>query len=86
MALFPIHSNFEGDFVIQLVPVDTEDTLDQVAEKCAHHSVNRRVRPQPDKVMRVRRHEDKKLFPRDTRVAEAGLRPTETLDILFMDS
>ncbi|MDY6930285.1 MAG: toluene-4-monooxygenase system B family protein, partial [Pseudomonadota bacterium] len=30
MATFPIMSNFERDFVIQLVPVDTEDTMDQV--------------------------------------------------------
>jgi len=86
MALFPIHSNFERDFVIQLVPVDTEDTMDQVAEKCAHHSINRRVRPQPGKVLRVRKHEDGTLFPRDMTIADSGIRPTETLDILFMDS
>ncbi len=86
MALFPIMSNFERDFVVQLVPVDTEDTMDQVAEKCAYHSINRRVKPQPDKVLRVRRHEDGKLFPRDMTVAEAQIRPTETLDIIFMDS
>ena len=86
MALFPIMSNFENDFVVQLVPVDTEDTMDQVAEKCAYHSLNRRVRPQPDKVLRVRKHEDGTLFPRDMKVAEAGLRPTETLDIIYMDS
>ncbi|HGG60367.1 MAG TPA: toluene monooxygenase [Gammaproteobacteria bacterium] len=85
MALFPIHSNFERDFVIQLVPVDTEDTMDEVAEKCAHHSIDRRVRRQPGKVLRVRHHEKGTLFPRDMKVSEAGLRPTETLDILFMD-
>ena len=86
MALFPIMSNFENDFVVQLVPVDTDDTMDQVAEKCAYHSINRRVRPQPDKVLRVRKHEDGTLFPRDMRVSEAGLRPTEALDVVFMDS
>jgi toluene monooxygenase system protein B len=85
MALFPIHSNFERDFVIQLVPVDTDDTMDQVAEKCAYHSIGRRVKPSPDKVLRVRHHENGTLFPRDMKVADAGLRPTETLDILFMD-
>ncbi len=85
MALFPIHSNFECDFVIQLVPVDTEDSMDQVAEKCAYHSVNRRVHPQPGKILRVRHHENGIIFPRDMKVEEAGLRPTETLDILFMD-
>ncbi|RLA24507.1 MAG: toluene monooxygenase [Gammaproteobacteria bacterium] len=86
MALFPIHSNFERDFVIQLVPVDTDDTMDQVAEKCAHHSLNRRVKPQPGKILRVRRHCDGEIFPRDMTVASAGLRPTETLDIIFSDN
>ena len=86
MALFPIHSNFERDFVVQLVPVDTEDTMDEVAAKCAHHSVNRRVQPQPDKILRVRHHQNGTIFPRDMKVADAGLRPTETLDILFMNN
>jgi len=86
MALFPILSNFERDFVIQLVPVDTDDTMDKVAEKCAYHSINRRVRPQPDKVLRVRHHENKTVFPRDMKVADAGLRPTECLDIIFSDN
>ena len=86
MALFPIHSNFERDFVIQLVPVDTEDTMDQVAEKCAYHSIGRRVKAQPDMVLRVRHHENGTVFPRDMKVADAGLRPTETLDIIFSEA
>ncbi len=86
MAAFPIHSNFQGDFVIQLVEVDTEDSMDQVAEKCAHHSVGRRVAPQPDKVMRVRKHGAEDCYPRDMKVSEAGWRPTETLDVIFADA
>jgi len=85
MAVFPINSNFEGDFVMQLIPVDTDDTMDQVAEKCAYHSVGRRVAPQPDKVMRVRLHNASVNFPRDMKVSDAGWRPTETLDIIFSD-
>lgn len=86
MADFPIMSNFERDFVIQVVLVDTEDTMDQVAAKCAYHSINRRVHPQPESVLRVRRHEDGKLFPRNMTVSDAELRATETLDIIFMDN
>ena len=55
MALFPIISNFQYDFVLQLVPVDTDNTMDEVAAAAAHHSVGRRVAPRPDKVVRVRR-------------------------------
>ncbi len=85
MALFPLTSNFERDFVLQLLPVDTENTMDEVAAAAAEHSINRRVRPQPDKVLRVRRHSDGELFPRDMKVSEANLKPTETVDIIFAD-
>ena len=43
MALFPITGRFVGDFVPHLVAVDTDDTMDQVADKVAVHSVGRRV-------------------------------------------
>ncbi len=43
MALFPIYGRFVGDFVPHLVAVDTEDTMDAVAQKVAVHSVGRRV-------------------------------------------
>lgn len=85
MAAFPVSSNFQGDFVVQLVAVDTENSMDEVAAACAVHSINRRVAPQPGKILRVRRHSDGALFPRTMKLADAGLMPTETIDILFMD-
>jgi toluene monooxygenase system protein B len=85
MAAFPIHSNFQGDFVLQLVEVDTEDSMDAVAEKCAYHSVGRRVAPQPDKVMRVRNHESKEVYPREMKVCDANWRLTEAIDVIFAD-
>ena len=85
MALFPLSSNFEDDFVLQLVPVDTENTMDEVAEACAVHSLNRRVAPREGKILRVRRSSDGTVFPRDMKLGEAGLMPTETLDIIFSD-
>ena len=48
MALFPIIGRFEGDFVPHLVAVDTDDTIDQVAEKVAIHTVGRRL-PEPSR-------------------------------------
>lgn len=82
MAMFPIHSNFQGDFVVQLVPVDSEDTMDQVAEKCAYHSVGRRVKKRPG-VMRVRKHKSSTLFDRNLKVSSSGLKPAEVLDIIY---
>ncbi len=85
MATFPVHSNFDGDFVVQLVPVDSDDTMDTVAEKCAYHTVGRRVSPQPEKVMRVRKHGVQEFYPRDMKVSDSDLRPTETIDVIFAD-
>ncbi len=31
MALYPLISNFQHDFVLQLLAVDTENTMDEVA-------------------------------------------------------
>ncbi|KAI5915837.1 MAG: toluene-4-monooxygenase system B family protein [Proteobacteria bacterium] len=83
MALFPLTSNFEGDFVLQLVPVDTENTMDEVAAAAAVHSVGRRVRDRPGHILRVRRHGGTEFLPRTLKVAEAGFKPTETVDIIW---
>jgi toluene monooxygenase system protein B len=83
MALFPLISNFERDFVLQLLPVDTENTMDEVAAAAAHHSVGRRVAPQPDKILRVRRQGAKDFIPRETKVSESGLKPMECIEIIF---
>lgn len=83
MALFPLTSNFEGDFVLQLVPVDTENTMDEVAAAAAVHSVGRRVRARPDCILRVRRQDAAEFFPRTMKVSESGLKPTETIEIIW---
>jgi hypothetical protein len=43
MASFPIIGRFVGDFVPHLVAVDTDDSMDRLAEKVAVHSVGRRI-------------------------------------------
>ncbi|MSR13718.1 MAG: toluene monooxygenase [Gammaproteobacteria bacterium] len=86
MAAFPLHCNFQGDFVLQLILVDSEDTMDEAAQKCAYHTVGRRVAPRPDKILRVRKHGGDSFFPRELKVADTGLRPTETIDVIFADS
>lgn len=86
MALFPVISNFQYDFVLQLVPVDTENTMDEVAAAAAHHSVGRRVKPRPDKVVRVRRQGSETFFPRQTKLSETDIQPMEALEFIFCDS
>lgn len=85
MALFPLISNFQGDFVLQLLPVDTENTMDEVAAAAAHHSVGRRVAPQPGKIIRVRQQDATEFFPRKAKVSDLGLKPMATLEFIFVD-
>lgn len=85
MALFPVISNFQHDFVLQLVPVDTDNTMDEVAAAAAHHSVGRRVAAQPDKIVRVRRQGAAEFFPRQARLHETDIQPMETLEFIFCD-
>lgn len=83
MALFPLISNFQGDFVLQLVPVDTENTMDEVAAAAAHHSVGRRVKPRPGHVIRVRKQGSEELIPRTAKISEAGIKPMECLEFVW---
>jgi toluene monooxygenase system protein B len=83
MALFPLTSKFQDDFVLQLLPVDTEFDMDQVAAAAAHHSVGRRVAPRPGHVMRVRRQGAKEAIARSTKVADSGLLPMECIEVYF---
>jgi toluene monooxygenase system protein B len=86
MALFPVISNFQYDFVLQLLPVDTENTMDEVAAAAAHHSVGRRVAPRPDKVIRVRRQGGEQFFARNTKLSETDIQPMEALEFIFCDA
>jgi toluene monooxygenase system protein B len=82
VALFPLISNFKGDFVLQLLAVDSENTMDEVAAAAAHHSVGRRVAAQPG-VLRVRPQGATEFLPRGQRVSEAGLQPMACLEFLY---
>jgi toluene monooxygenase system protein B len=86
MAMFPIISNFQYDFVLQLVAVDTDNTMDEVAAAAAHHSVGRRVRARPDKVIRVRRQGDDAFFARDLKLGQSDVKPMESLEFIFCDA
>lgn len=86
MALFPIISNFQYDFVLQLVPVDTDDTIDEVAAAAARHSIGRRVAAQPGKIIRVRRQGATSFYPRDVRLGETDIKPMEALEFIFCEA
>lgn len=81
MTLLPVQGQVLGDFVLNLVPIDSEDTMDVVAEKIAHHSVGRRVAKQY-KPLRVRFNGQ--LLPTDATPASAGVSPLDYLEAFYV--
>jgi toluene monooxygenase system protein B len=80
MALFPVQGIFANDFVVVLVPIDDEDPMTVVAEKIAHHTVNRRVAAEP-RPMQVS-HKGTALAP-DATVVTAGVAPMDVLQVSY---
>ena len=84
MALFPICGRFVGDFIPHLVAVDTDDSMDVVAEKVAVHSVGRRVARSAEHVG-YDVYLDGRLIPAAATLGELGLVPMQWLDVKFRD-
>lgn len=80
MALFPVQGIVENDFVVVLVPIDDTDPMTVVAEKIAHHAVDRRV-PLQDRPLRVR-HQGR-FLPAEVTVVEAGVAPLDVLEVVY---
>lgn len=76
MALFPVQGIFDGDFVVILAAIDTEDPMSVVGQKIAYHAVDRRVAEQ-DRPIEVR-HNGTVLDP-DATVISAGVAPLDVL-------
>ncbi|SNR75571.1 toluene 4-monooxygenase protein B [Haloechinothrix alba] len=83
MATIPLAANFDGDFVLKLVPVDSENTMDDVAAAAAANSVGIHVADQPGRTLRVKKQGTDTPYARDTTVADSGLEPTECIEIYF---
>ena len=83
MAIIPLATNFDGDFVLKLLPVDTGNTMDEVAAAAAANSVGIHVADQPGRTLRVRKQGAGTPYDRGSTVADAGLEPTECVEIYF---
>ena len=79
MALFPIQGIYQDDFVVLLVPIDTEDPMTVVAEKIAHHAAGVRVPPHEGE-LRVRYEGE--FLPPDATVVDAGVPPMGVLEVV----
>ncbi|MDA3624665.1 toluene-4-monooxygenase system B family protein [Saccharopolyspora oryzae] len=83
MAIIPLAANFEGDFVIKLLPVDSGSTMDEVAAAAAANSIGIHVAERPGRTLRVRKQGADAPYARDSTVADAALEATECIEIYF---
>ena len=83
MAAVPLALLFEGDFVVKLLAVDSEDSMDGVAEKARDVTIGVHIADQPGKVIRVRKEGNDQPFPRDVTVADSGLEPMDGVNLYF---
>ena len=75
----PINAKFGNDFVMHVVVITSADTMAEVAQKVAHHSIGRRVRSQPREMVV---YYEGRAVASHTTAAEAGIRP---LQHVFVD-
>jgi toluene monooxygenase system protein B len=78
--LVPLNAIFATDFVQILVPVNTANTMAEVAEAVAHHVEGRRVRALPYPKIVI--HNGRRLPPGVT-VAEAGIKPLDHVTVEY---
>ncbi|HEX2911065.1 MAG TPA: toluene-4-monooxygenase system B family protein [Chloroflexia bacterium] len=80
MALYPLAAVFHNDFVVLLVPVDDADNMDVVAEKVAHHTINRRLQ---EKNLPMRVKYEGKVLPGTQTIMEAGIPPMGFVEVFY---
>ncbi len=79
MAPLPIQAIVRGDFVAQLVLIDTDDSVDAMIEKINHHAVGRRVSGESRKW---------NLFCEDEQIEDgqtagsAGIQPLDVVEVV----
>ena len=81
---FPLVINFQGDYGMKLLIVDTGSTIDQVAQQAKDKLVGVVIKPLPEgSRLRVRRHADQLFLDGSLKIENAGLVRMEALDIVY---
>jgi toluene monooxygenase system protein B len=80
MAVLPITAAHHDDFVVLVIPIEDTDTMAQVAEKVAAHTVGVRVTPR-EAPLRVRYKGQ--VEPDHVTVAEVGIGPMDFIEVFY---
>jgi toluene monooxygenase system protein B len=80
---WPLNARFADDFVTQLVLVLSTDTMDEVADKVAHHVVGKRL---PDRGLPKVVIHNGKIIPADTIILASGKPPLAAVYVEWSDT
>ncbi len=80
--LVPLNAIFADDFVELLIPVMSNNTMAEVAEAVAHHTVGVRVRDRGLPKMVVHNN---RIVPDDVTVAGAGIAPLDHIRVDWVE-
>jgi len=80
--LVPLNAIFADDFVELLIPVMSNNTMAEVAEAVAHHTVGGRVRDRGLPKMVVHNN---RIVPEDVTVADAGIAPLDHIRVDWVE-
>ncbi len=81
MALFPLTGRYVGDHIPHLVAADTDDTMDELAAKVAHHSVGKKV-PMPPGGPVYDVYIGERHIAADVTLGSLGLAPMDWVDVV----
>ncbi len=82
-AEIPILFLFEDDGVVQVLDVEPEQSMDEVAAAAAKFTVGIRVPPKSEGILRVRLHGTDELLPRSSTVGDLGWEVNESIDVVY---
>lgn len=83
MALFPLVSHFHGDFVLKLLPADTDSTMAEVGAAAAVNAVGIHIADRPGKKILSRKQGAIAPYPSDMKLSATGLEPMDCVEFYF---
>ena len=83
MAQIPIVHSLHQEFVLYVLIVDTENTMDEVCQAATQESIGFEKNRKAGMPLRIRKASEEDPFPRDMTVTEAGITPMMSLEIYY---
>ena len=86
MSILPLVSHFHGDFVLKLLPAETESTMAEVAAAAAENAVGIHIAEQSGVPILARKQGADAPYPLDMKLADTGLEAMDCVEFYYGNS